>query len=548
MSWWSNWGFTSSQAQQAAASNFLQTGNVGTPIGGTQCRGSSECASGYACSGGRCSPINGPGGVAGSSGAEDGTLSSCGGEGGGPCDSITGNNVGVKASGDAGFVYGDVVVTSGGVSTGYVWEPVYAADGCTIAGCKLGPCGSEGASDCPGNRYCRYDQNGNVSCGCGDPPKQSCTVFCNSYFASFGAGAAGCGDKVCSECETCDGNYFSSTYNTCVPGSGSTPCHCKPDEVPVCHVCNDNGVVVEDQDNCSECYTTSVDCGCGIIIERTCCYSLRELADGLTGYNRCRDEIVDRCEEECSDPDTPAYVDPCEGDCTPQTETGPGTCPDQPSDLADGHRAAITGCIEAGGNYTLLYNDCDMTNVPEECGFCDCNCENDCPNCQVCNSGGICVPDPECATCEDQGGNYCPGVSNDCCPNGGQCYQQENGTNACCPAGDKLVAVYDNEVATSGSGTSSYRTYGPAIVTGSDVCISCNGSTATCGTYAARPTFRIANLVSRGSACDGGGLSSRLAFQDQVAASLCNVSGTWDPVSFPYLVSSTLVGYVCASC
>ncbi|WGL30749.1 hypothetical protein SCRES3_gp92 [Synechococcus phage S-CRES3] len=539
MSWWSNWGSSSSEAQQAAASNFLATGNIGTPIGGTQCRGSAECASGYACSGGRCVPINGQT-------SSDGTLSGCGGEGGGPCDSLTGNNVGVKASGDSGFVYGDVVKTVNGVSTGYQWEPVYAADGCTIAGCKLGACGTENASDCPGGRYCRYDQNGNVNCSCGEPPARTCTVFCDSYQASFGDSAAGCSDKGCDECTTCDGNYFSSTYNTCTPINGSTPCQCEPEKIPACFACNENGTLVPDDSNCSQCFTTSLDCGCGVTIERTCCYPLEELKNGLDGYSRCRDEIGVRCEEECSSPDRPAYVDPCEGDCTPQTQSGSGTCPDSPDGLEDGHRATVTGCIEAGGNYTLLYNDCDMANVPEECGFCDCNCDNDCPSCQLCGADGTCYPDPSCPTCD---GQYCPGVGGDCCPAGEQCYSQPAGAgNACCPAGNSLIAVYDNEVATSGSGTTSYRTYGPINIAGSDTCISCTGGSATCGETGARPTFRVTNLVNYGSACDGGGSSGPQAFQDLVAASDCNVSGSWDPIAFPYVVSSTLVGYACEAC
>lgn len=367
----------------SAASTFLSTGNLSTYLGGTSCRSSSECASGYACSGGKCVPING------SKPSADGTLSGCGGTGGGPCNSLTDTNVGVQAGGDASMVYGDVVVTQGGVSQGFYWEPVRSADGCTISGCKLTSCGGENGSDCPGNRYCRYYAGG-VQCACGDPPPRACSSFCDAHHASTGETAGGCEGQTCDECQECDGNYFSSTYGQCIDRSGG-PCHCDPDSLPPCVKCTENGTTETDT-SCSECYTVFKDCSCGTV-EKTCCYTLEELKNGLSGFNRCWDSIS--CDDVCNDPDKPAYVDPCEGDCTPQTETGPGTCPNQPSNLPDGHRAAITGCIEAGGNYTLLYNDCDMTNLPEECGFCDCNCHNDCPNCQLCGADGTCYPDPD---------------------------------------------------------------------------------------------------------------------------------------------------------
>jgi hypothetical protein len=38
-----------------------------------------------------------------------------------------------------------------------------------------------------------------------------------------------------------------------------------------------------------------------------------------------------------------------------------------------------------------------MTNVPESCKECDCNCHNDCPSCQLCGADGTCYPDPNCS-------------------------------------------------------------------------------------------------------------------------------------------------------
>lgn len=350
--WWTNWGSTSSGAQTAAGNEFLQTGNVGTPIGGTTCRGSNECASGYACIDGNCTLIASPS-------SEDGSTSGCGGSGGG----------------------------GGG-----------CFDGST--GCTTPSCGNGEGGDCCGPRYCRYDQNGNVSCGCGEAPSGACTVFCDSYLASFGAGAAGCEGKVCDECATCDGNYFSSTYNTCIPQTGG-PCHCDPSSLPECYKCNDQGTTELDL-NCKQCVQVyNVECSCGKIINNVCCYTLEDLKGRYGGdpVTRCQDETAAKCAQACEG--EPPAKDPCEGECTEQ-KIGPlpGSCQDVTDQIsvADGHRVVGTGCIEAGGQATVLYNDCDVTNVPESCKQCDCNCNDDCPNCQLCGADGKCYPDPVCST------------------------------------------------------------------------------------------------------------------------------------------------------
>jgi hypothetical protein len=45
---------------------------------------------------------------------------------------------------------------------------------------------------------------------------------------------------------------------------------------------------------------------------------------------------------------------------------------------------------------------CDKSNVPDTCGECDCNCEDDCPDCQYCDTNGKCQPDPDCCDPEDE--------------------------------------------------------------------------------------------------------------------------------------------------
>lgn len=347
--WWIEWGKTYGDATFAAGQEFLASGNVGTPIGGTYCRSSTECASGYACIDGRCLPSY--------FGNSDGSNSGCGGSGGG----------------------------GGG-----------CFDGPT--GCTTSSCGNGETVDCCGPRYCRFFQGGGVSCACGEPPATSCTVFCDAYSASFGLTGAGCEGKICDECASCDGNYFSSTYNTCIPQTGG-PCHCDPSSLPECYKCNDQGTTELDL-NCKQCVQIyNVECSCGKTIDNTCCYTLEDLT-GLYGgdpVTRCQDETAVKCAQACEG-EAPAE-DPCKGECTTQ-KIGPlpGTCQDVTDQISvvDGHRVVGTGCIEAGGQATVLYDDCDMTNVPEECAVCDCNCNNDCPNCLLCGADGKCYPDPAC--------------------------------------------------------------------------------------------------------------------------------------------------------
>ena len=123
---------------------------------------------------------------------------------------------------------------------------------------------------------------------------------------------------------------------------------------------------------------------------------------GLSGLSVCtqaNNAAAQACAEACSGS---GGQDPCAGICVSKT-TAPqsGTCPspDAPiSGCPDGANCQWTGCIEAGGQYSLLYNECDVTQVPDECKACDCNCHNDCPPCYLCGSNGECYLDPTCKT------------------------------------------------------------------------------------------------------------------------------------------------------
>jgi hypothetical protein len=105
-------------------------------------------------------------------------------------------------------------------------------------------------------------------------------------------------------------------------------------------------------------------------------------------------------------------VDPCAGTCSTIT-----VCGDQPDPVCPSKNSCRqSGDITVGSQNCRLFEQCDKSDVPAECGFCDCNCDNDCPDCQVCNSSGVCVPDPSCDNTVagvpiQCGGSYCGGVA-----------------------------------------------------------------------------------------------------------------------------------------
>jgi hypothetical protein len=533
---WGNWNFGGSTTRQQAANNFLNSGNINTAFGGTACRGSQDCASGYACVGGRCVQ---------KSSQQSSTGGTCGeGTGGGGCG---GNSVSLYNSSGELVASGDVVsrqgTASGVVYKSYAWTPTYSDDGCTVTGCSLAECGGGLDSDCPqGQRSCRYDAFGTVNCFCGPPVYTGCSTFCTAYSASNGSDATGCSGLSCDECSYCD-EVFVSASGVCRPLQSGSPCHCRNEPIPDCHRCDENGTVVPDSSSCQECVTISNyecdSCGDGQTITKTCCQPLG--TDGLTLTNKCQDLLEQDCQSLCP-PGEPggAPTGNCDGDCEPKTICQPGSCPDLPPN-APGHRNTASGCIEAGGQGCLLYYDCDVSGLPPECALCDCNCNNDCPNCYLCGADGKCYPDPSC-NCD---GNYCPGAPGDCCPNNGTCYQPDPlsaGTRACCDEGRYIVDIYLNTFQTDDcGGTNTYTTWGPPAVT-SGSCITCTGNSATCGTYCARPTMRITNLWN-GSVV----YSADLAFQDEVAPTCCSVSGGWCGIGFPILLSSVVSQRLCVA-
>ena len=173
----------------------------------------------------------------------------------------------------------------------------------------------------------------------------------------------------------------------CVPAGG--PCYCGGSSgcQGTCDVCSEDGTCDEDCSTCQSCYTKVVSCDCGSIFTIKCCFSTCPDANGrIKGFSDCQPD----CDSLCP-PRPPGSGDPCDGECRYITvcDGNPPPCP--PKSTCTG-----VGDISGGGSNCTITKVCDKSNIPDSCGECDCNCDNDCPNCKICNSNGVCVDDPTC--------------------------------------------------------------------------------------------------------------------------------------------------------
>ena len=329
------------------AQRFLTSGkvsNTGNAIfsnidsGRVGCVDSSDCASGWRCSGGYCiSPQNNPASGRQSSINDQG----CGsdgddGGGGGPCAASTGGSLG--------------------------------SGGCVKTGCgqQSNPIPPGSDKDCCGDtRCCRYDQFG-VRCQCGDcPPDDECDKFCAAYRSSIAEGAPGCSSGTeCDECTNCELFAFQGTKNIykCKPKSGG-PCWCE-----------------ESDRKCTECYDCADNGSCYYQPRR--CQPVNPPKEDPPEENPCIEiETYNSICTEIGGPRTSA------GSCRAGGGRVTGSwnsSKDEGNANDGGDFYECVGCI-----YTDRYGDCD----PEPC---DCNCDNDCAECEICNADGECVPDPTC--------------------------------------------------------------------------------------------------------------------------------------------------------
>ena len=263
-------------------------------------------------------------------------------------------------------------------------EPNPADNGCRKSGCGLD---RFNASDCCGeSRCCRYSANGvgvTVSCSCGDCPDPSdeCNSFCSNFRAANGQLYPGCNDQsICDECSDCVSTPGGPPGTSCQPKViGQAPCQCEASSCSLaCDRCDPDGVCRVDCDNCVVPFPTYARCSCGDF--RTTSY-----------VNACGARWADPvdCSALCEERDEP---DKCAGTCTSVS-----WCEGQPTPPCPaGSSCSSNGSISAGGKTCYIRTDCDKTNVPPECEECDCNCEDDCPDCELCGDDGECYPDPAC--------------------------------------------------------------------------------------------------------------------------------------------------------
>jgi len=352
-------------------------GNGGDNLGtGSPCTGSTQCPSGWACIDGICQQGGNSGGSGG--GGNQGQP----GPGGGDCD------------------------------------PDDPESPCNTGGpgsCQQAPgCGdNEQATDCCGTRCCSFGSSSSsrpgVHCWCGPcPPWPTCSDFCEAYLKANGEPGPGCSEgrdgNSCDSCSYCQGGQ-------CVKDLPSfTPCWCEGNECNGgnCQKCEtdpesrDYGECTLDASNCQQCATiTNHKCPCGrlftgpvVLPPITVCKPYG--AGGLLPINLAQQEAARRCNEICSGDD----VDP--DPCTPKTGLVNRCCF---ADTGCRNPKCGTGQETVGstvGPDGLGCVTCKVTfPLPSECEPCDCNCDNDCPNCQLCGADGKCYPDPACEDDED---------------------------------------------------------------------------------------------------------------------------------------------------
>jgi hypothetical protein len=337
----SNGGWNMSDGSISLTASDGSTWNTGRHI--QNCFDSNNCASGWACIGGKCAQAN-----SGASGSGGGT-SGCG-------------------------------------------DDADNGDKCGAGDCTKSTCGESGGSPgddtcCDQQKCCQRGDDGFVRCTCGPcpPPKVNCDAFCAAFYAAYGRRTMGCTEEnTCTQCEECR-LVESFQPRECVPlEPENANCWCPQnmnDPPEECQKCMATGEWRDDCENCQACYTVNVDCGCAINTTKCCepgCITSQ-------GMHRCKEKAWQNCYAACTPPDDDEPADPCAGTCY-----GQHFCDEPVPPCPDGASCTDNGSISAGRTV------CDKSNVPPECEECDCHCHNDCKNCEVCGASGECEPDPAC--------------------------------------------------------------------------------------------------------------------------------------------------------
>lgn len=322
-----------------ASYEFLRTGVIFGPLGGSKCYSSADCGSGWACVNNECVYLS---------------------------QTQSENDCSTGPSG------------SGGCGGG--------------SGCGTSTPGTSClAADCCGDRCCRYTAvTGGpvVNCYCGKCPEEEkeCTSFCDSYYKNSGRQAEGCsGYSTCSECSYC------GSSGRCVVSNGG-PCWCNVTRN--CELCLESGNWVPDP-NCWPCRNFTK---CGVPTgERYCSPGLNGSLALLKSVNgRLIDEPCDiGCESgtNCETKSIELAGNPPEnGLNTPVSSIYPGCC--------SGCECKLKGYVSAAGMTTYLVEECDLGALPDDCCKVECNCNSECSDCEICDQYGQCAADPNCGIVE----------------------------------------------------------------------------------------------------------------------------------------------------
>lgn len=379
MSWgWSDFNSASryKSAKQQTVDTFLRTGYY-------LCFDSVQCASGYACIGGKC---------------------------------VLQSNEGTPAT-QCGATSTYELGVPGGCPSG-------GEAGCTSTGCSNN-------ADCPCLRCCRYDRYGNVNCQCGSCPEEPfrCDPFADTYYKNVGAFFPGTQDVTCSECQSCD--VFSGECAKrnpapcwCTPCPTGSECYtdgsCKPIPPPglclyktICNertgerCCKNLTDWAEDPTHCADGSLLAQPCPEPLTCELK---SYTEMGDpstvsalSLPCPDDCTCEFVNKIGYNCTEQFggceyTVVTYDQCcrkKAKCTSKTVYAPLENFEVP--CYPGCRCTYNGYITVGGTTAHFYTEC--------CGEKECDCIKNPTTC-----------DQQCAECEECKDGRCREVQTTCPP------------------------------------------------------------------------------------------------------------------------------------
>ena len=266
----------------------------------TNCTDSQQCASGFACIGGRCAQID-PTGATGSGGTAG-------------CGAAPGGSGGLGGGGTGGSGCGGPAASSGG-ATGSIGGisacSTSSAGSCTghRGPANAGGSGGGGGEPC-GDRCCRCGPSG-CSCTEGEcpPPPEKCSRFCTEA-SGLGSNVMSCGPKDCGQCQYCDDTEQGTE---CKQDRAGADCRCGY-ECPGCMKCNFNGNCLianceppenpPEPENCEPNCETVWDCD--------------ESGDGCVTYEKC-DDLPPECEAcdcNCNDECPPCQICGSDGKCS----------------------------------------------------------------------------------------------------------------------------------------------------------------------------------------------------------------------------------------